>query len=216
MKDDKLQFWHKSADKEPGKGTGEYINKDSDYSKLKKIKDWRKKLSNEYLVKFKLSDVNDWESVDEFCKYRADDYNYIDALKLALFAKFTQDKSCKNILLNTKNADLYYKKKNKWVLFQELMLVRECIRNYDSQYDLEKISHFQQELVAKILKYPVKKQIYWAQDRVLVKFEDGRIKKGTVTSRVHLPDTTTAYNIQFDDGTYEEYVPAEYVIEKIN
>ena len=31
MKDDKLQFWHKSDDKEPVKGTGEYINKDSDY-----------------------------------------------------------------------------------------------------------------------------------------------------------------------------------------
>ena len=215
MKDDKLQFWHKSADKEPGKGTGEYINKDSDYSKLKKIKDWRKKLSNEYLVKFKLSDVNDWESVDEFCKYRADDYNYIDALKLALFAKFTQNKSCKNILLNTKNADLYHKKKNKWVLFEELMLVRECIRSFDKNYDLEKVSHFERELVAKILKYPVKKQIFYAQDRVLVKFEDGRIKKGTVNGRLHLPNTTIAYNIEFDDGIYEEFVPAEYILKKL-
>ena len=213
---DKLQFWHKSADKEPGKGTGEYINKDSDYSKLEKIKDWRKKLSNEYLVKFKLSNVNDWDSVDDFCKNRADDYNYNDALKLALFAKFTQNKSYKNILLNTKNADLYYKKKNKWVLFEELMLVRECIRNFHKNYDLEKVSHFQKELVAKILKYPIKKELYWAQNRVLVKFEDGTVKKGTVTSRLHLPDTTTAYNIQFDDGIYEEYVPAEHVIEKIN
>ena len=168
------------------------------------------------MAKFKLSDVNDWESVDELCKYRADDYNYTDALKLALFAKFTQNKSCKNILLNTKNADLYYKKKNKWVLFEELMLVRDCIRNYHSQYELEKISHFQKKLVSKLLKYPVKKELYWAKDRLLVKFEDGTFKKGTVISRLHLPDTTTAYHIQFDDGTYEEYVPADYVIEKIN
>ena len=104
---DKLQFCYKSIDKQPGKGTGEYINKDDDYLKLKKIKDWRKKLSNEYLVKFKLSDIDNWESVDEFCKNRADDHNYNNALKLALFAKFTQNKSCKKILLNTKNADLY-------------------------------------------------------------------------------------------------------------
>jgi len=96
------------------------------------------------------------------------------------------------------------------------MLVRECIRNFHKNYDLEKVSHFQKEIVAKILKYPIKKELYWAQNRVLVKFEDGTLKKGTVTSRLHLPDTTTAYNIQFDDGIYEEYVPAEHVIEKIN
>ena len=82
-------------------------------------------------------------------------------------------------------------------------------------YKIKKDSQFERELVAKILKYPVKKQIFYAQDRVLVKFEDGRIKKGTVNGRLHLPNTTIAYNIEFDDGIYEEFVPAEYILKKL-
>ena len=66
---DKLQFWYKSSDKEPGKGSGEHINKKDEYLYLIKIKNWRKKLSNEYPVNFILSDIK-WDSVDDFCDGR--------------------------------------------------------------------------------------------------------------------------------------------------
>jgi len=214
---DKLQFWHKSADKEPGKGTGEYVKNKTTYSNLKKIKDWRKKLSNEFIVKFKLGDVDNWDSINDYCSNRSDEHNYSNALKLALFDKNKQNTSLKNILLNTKSAELYYKKKNIWVLFEELMVVRNCINNYDKKYDLKNISQFEQELIANILKYPVEKQIFYAQDRVLVKYENDTINTGTIKARITFPNKSAyKYNIKFDDGVYKEYVPSEYIIEKIN
>ena len=157
--------------------------------------------------------MNIYTSVDDFCDGR-DESMYIDSLKLALFAKFTQNKSFKNILLNTKNAKLYHKEKNKWVLFKELMIVRECIRNFDKKYDLEKISQFSHKAIIKILKYPLNK-LFWAEDKELIKSKGGKILKGTITGRLHLPDTKTAYNILFDNGTYKEFVPSEYVFQKI-
>ncbi len=43
---DKLQFFYRSADKFPGKGTGENINNPHKYNKLSKIKNWRKVFSS--------------------------------------------------------------------------------------------------------------------------------------------------------------------------
>ena len=80
---DILQFYSKSADKYPGKGNGEYVKNPEDYKELSKIKDWRKMLSNFYVMPFEL-DGNIWNSVEHFyhaCKFRdhknsGNNYNY--------------------------------------------------------------------------------------------------------------------------------------------
>jgi predicted NAD-dependent protein-ADP-ribosyltransferase YbiA (DUF1768 family) len=72
---------------------------------------------------------------------------------LAFFAKFTQNEELKNILLLTKDAELWHYvgrgKPNQ--LWDNLMKVRECIKKYDKDYNLKEISKFSTEIVSKIL-----------------------------------------------------------------
>ena len=62
---DKFQFWIKSADKEPGKGTGEYVKSIKEYKGLLKLKDWRKMLSNSYIEPFTVDGLK-WNSVEHY------------------------------------------------------------------------------------------------------------------------------------------------------
>jgi predicted NAD-dependent protein-ADP-ribosyltransferase YbiA (DUF1768 family) len=86
---DKFLFYSKSADKKPGKGSGEEKNTDIVYDELESYKDWRKTLSNFYISPFKLDDEN-WNSVEHYfhaVKFRDDkkpgnNYDYYKSFSL--------------------------------------------------------------------------------------------------------------------------------------
>jgi len=67
--DDKIEihFYIRSADKRAGQGTGERIPKSriSEFADLNQIKEWRKKLDDEWMTKFEL-DGKSWSSVQHY------------------------------------------------------------------------------------------------------------------------------------------------------
>ena len=82
--------------------------------------------------------------------------------KLAFMAKFSQNPDLKDILLATGDAELWHyvgsrnSKPNigsdrPVILITELMIVRDCIRKYDTEYDLNEITKFSSNFVSKIL-----------------------------------------------------------------
>ena len=90
-----FQFYSKSANKSPGKGTGElikpkYIEK---YKKLAGIDDWRKKLSNTYVSPFTLDDLT-WNSVEHF--YQASKYKENNPDFYYLFSVNSESEISKN------------------------------------------------------------------------------------------------------------------------
>ncbi len=98
------------------------------------------------------------EKIPKDVYIRSDFYNGIDneAMKLAFFAKFTQNEELKKTLLATKDAELYHLvtqrgKESKLELWKHLMVVRSCIRKFDNIYDLAEISKFSSEIVDKVL-----------------------------------------------------------------
>lgn len=62
---DKFTFFSGSSDALPGRGSNEEKNTIETYSDLRKIKDWRKMLSNFYISEFFIDD-NYWNSVEHF------------------------------------------------------------------------------------------------------------------------------------------------------
>jgi predicted NAD-dependent protein-ADP-ribosyltransferase YbiA (DUF1768 family) len=60
-----LQFYSKSKDIAPGKGSGETLGEDDDFTLLSKIVDWRKMLSNFWEESFFL-DGFEWLSVEHY------------------------------------------------------------------------------------------------------------------------------------------------------
>ena len=79
---------------------------------------------------------------------------HIKLQSLAFLAKFTQNSELKNMLLETKDAELwhYVGRGAPNQLWTSLMKVRECIKKYDSVYDLKNLSKLPPEFVTKILK----------------------------------------------------------------
>lgn len=61
----KFAFFSKSADRKPGFGAGEEIEKGQDFSELEKIPNWRKRLSNMSISPFYLGGVR-YTSVENF------------------------------------------------------------------------------------------------------------------------------------------------------
>ena len=261
---DKFQIWSRSANKEPGKGVGEYVKYISTYRELRKIKNWRKMLTNFYLSPFELDD-NIWISVEHYCeasKFRDFDnetnYNFYKtftinggkswstdvfknikvpnnvsvrqdftkegtlkkAMVIALFSKFTQNDELKNVLLNTKDAELWQfngRGYNPDYLYH-LMVVRDCIRKYNGIEELKKISKFSRNDVSKILssKYGLvldrseyKYNRLYAQDKVLLNGE-----KGIIICRYHHPDSSVTYDIKIKDKIMS-HVPCDKVFKLI-
>lgn len=206
---DKLQFWCKSVDKNPGEGTGEYIEDSSKYKTLSKIKNWRKKLDNNYKIDIILHQQK-WESVDDFLKEFKKKHNpnsetYKNASTLAMFAKFSQHSNMKKILLSTKDAKLFG---NKGVLLDNLMKIRSCIKLYDKKYNLRKISKFNDNIFKQLLsinnidmfKEPKKEyETFYAQDKVLVKTPSG-LKEGVVFSRIMFGLNWIKYDVILDEN----------------
>lgn len=97
MNIDKFQFWTNSSDKEPGKGTGEYVHSVKEYRDLITIKDWRKMLSNFYYSPFVL-DGKTWATFEHFyqaSKFRdlhnKDNFNYYETFSLESNSPWSKD-----------------------------------------------------------------------------------------------------------------------------
>lgn len=62
-----FQYYERSADMKPGKGSGEKIpeTERKNFLKLEKIKDWRKMLSNSYIHPYKLNGKT-WNSIEHY------------------------------------------------------------------------------------------------------------------------------------------------------
>uniref|UniRef100_A0A6C0H2S8 NADAR domain-containing protein n=1 Tax=viral metagenome TaxID=1070528 RepID=A0A6C0H2S8_9ZZZZ len=79
--------------------------------------------------------------------------------KVAFLAKFTQHEDLKLLLLATGDAELwhYTGKRGKSkdhpgeILFDELMIVRDCIRKFDQKCNLAEVSQFSSDFITKIL-----------------------------------------------------------------
>jgi hypothetical protein len=75
---------------------------------------------------------------------------------IAAWSKFTQNPELKKVLLATKNSELYHLVTNRGrasthEYWKYLMVIRDCIRKFDSEYDLSKIT-FGRDIVDEIFK----------------------------------------------------------------
>ena len=77
--------------------------------------------------------------------------------KLAFLAKFTQNENLKRLLLATGDAELWHYTGTRgggegMILFDELMIVRDCIRKFDKKVNLGELSKFTSDMITILLK----------------------------------------------------------------
>ncbi len=106
-------FYSKSADKTPGTGAGEILCDENDFSDLKKIKNWRKVLSNFHYDPFEWRDRK-WSCIEEAfqaAKFGPDNYD--------LFQEIVRKKS-ENL---EEDAGTISQKLRKWKILTEAQLI---------------------------------------------------------------------------------------------
>ena len=94
-----FQFYNKSNDKPlPGKGNGEKIPIEliKDFSQLTEIKDWRRKLNNEYVAPFEL-DGHKWKTVEHY--YQANKFKNTNKEFYLLFTRDSGSKISEDVEL---------------------------------------------------------------------------------------------------------------------
>ena len=120
VKMDKFAYFSKSANKLPGKGTGEYVSNPKNYEQLSKINNWRRVLSNFHKCPFTYNNLL---------------YNTIEhAFQAAKIDLVDKDKSFQFSLDSgselSKSEGLAARKKRKWV-----MLGQETIKIWNNKSD---------------------------------------------------------------------------------
>ena len=94
-----FQFYNKSNDKPlPGKGNGEKIPIEliKDFSQVTEIKDWRRKLNNEYVAPFEL-DGHKWKTVEHY--YQANKFKNTNKEFYLLFSQDSGSKISEDVEL---------------------------------------------------------------------------------------------------------------------
>lgn len=94
-----FQFYNKSNDKPlPGKGNGEKIPIEliKDFSQLSELKDWRRKLNNEYVAPFEL-DGHKWKTVEHY--YQANKFKNTNKEFYLLFSQESGSKISEDVEL---------------------------------------------------------------------------------------------------------------------
>jgi predicted NAD-dependent protein-ADP-ribosyltransferase YbiA (DUF1768 family) len=93
-KDDKLMFFSRSANKDPGKGVDEYVSNPKKYNYLSGVKDWRKHLSNFWPVNVLKIDGKTWYSSEHYfhsMKFRLKNPKFADTFSLESGSEWSRD-----------------------------------------------------------------------------------------------------------------------------